>query len=135
MNIIKIKTNKREEIIDITNNIKENINIKEGLVLVFSKHTSNAICINENDDPKIYDDLLNFMKKLVPRGKWEHDKSGKCDRTNGDAHIKSSILGPSEIIPVKNGKLELGQWQSIWLCEFDGPREREVVIQCLANTA
>jgi len=130
METIIVNTQKREEIIDITDKVKDYAKgIKEGFIIVFSKHTSNAICINENDDPKIYGDLLNFMKELVPQGKWEHDKGGKCDRGNGDAHIKSSILGSSEIIPVKEGTLQLGKWQNIWLCEFDGPREREIIIQ------
>lgn len=130
METIKIKTNKREEIIDITNKINESIkDIKEGSVLVFIKHTTAGITINENDDPKICDDILNFLNNTVPRGKWQHDKSGKCDRINGDAHLKSSIIGHSKIIPVENGKLCLGKWQSVFLCELDGPREREIIVQ------
>ncbi|MBU0929998.1 MAG: secondary thiamine-phosphate synthase enzyme YjbQ [Nanoarchaeota archaeon] len=128
--LIKLKTTKNEEIVDITNQINEAVkDIKEGSVLVFVKHTTAAVTINENDDPKICDDFFNFMNKLIPNGNWGHDKSGRCDRNNGDAHLKSSLIGHSKLIPVENGKLALGKWQSLWFCEFDGPREREIIIQ------
>ncbi|MDD5649546.1 MAG: secondary thiamine-phosphate synthase enzyme YjbQ [Candidatus Nanoarchaeia archaeon] len=130
METIKIKTTKREELIDLTSRINELVkDIKEGSVLVFVKHTSAGITINENDDPKICDDILTFLNETVKRSIWQHDKSGKCDRSNGDAHLKSSIIGNSKLIPIENGKLCLGKWQNIFLCEFDGPREREIIIQ------
>lgn len=128
--LIKIKTSKREEIIDITNKINDIIkDVKCGSVLIFVKHTTAGLTINENNDPKIHEDLLDFLNELVPKGDLKHDKSGKCDRINGDAHIKSSIIGNSKLIPIENGRLALGKWQSLWLCEFDGPREREIIVQ------
>lgn len=130
MKTITIKTNKREEVIDITNEINDFVkDVKEGFVLVYIPHASAGITINENDDPKVCEDSLDFFRELVPRGKWKHDKSGKCDRNNGDAHIKSSLVSHSETIPVKEGKLLLGKWQTVWLCEFDGPRDRNLIIQ------
>lgn len=131
MKILKIKTNKREEIIDITKDVNELIkDVKNGSVLVFSKHTTAGLTINENDDPVVKDDILESLKNLVPRGKWKHDVSGRCNRdNNADAHIKASIIGNSKLIPVENGKLIFGEWQSLWFCEFDGPREREIIVQ------
>ena len=129
MEILKIKTSKREEIIAITLGINKLIkDVKNGSVLVFSRHTTTGLTINENDDPVIKDDVLEFLKNYVPRGKWKHDASGRCNKgNNADAHIKSSIIGNSKLIPVENGKLLLGEWQS--LCEFDGPGEREIIVQ------
>jgi len=131
MKILKIKTNKREEIIDITKEVNELIkDVKNGSVLVFSKHTTTGLTINENDDPVIKDDLLDYLSKAILRGKWRHDVSGRCNRgNNADAHIKASLIGNSKLIPIENGKLALGEWQSLWLCEFDGPREREILVQ------
>lgn len=130
MDILNIKTDKREEIIDITNDVNKLIkDIKNGSVLVFSRHTTTGLTINENDDPKVQEDLLDYLSNTVSKGKWKHDSSGKCDRINGDAHLKASIIGHSQLIPIENGKLALGIWQSLWLCEFDGPREREIIIQ------
>jgi secondary thiamine-phosphate synthase enzyme len=118
-----IKTNKREELIDITHLIKEKISIKNGLVNIFVTHSSCGITINENDDPNMAKDIVDFLK-LVPKGKWKHDEIDG----NADAHIKASLMGSSVSIPVKNKDLLLGQWQDIFLCEFDGPRERKIFL-------
>lgn len=130
MKILKIKTNKREEVIDITNMVNDIIgDVKNGSVSLFLRHTSAALTINENDDPLVCEDFLKFLSDSIHRGKWKHDSSGRCDRNNGDAHLKAALIGHSEIIPVENGKLLLGKWQNIWLCEFDGPKEREIIVQ------
>lgn len=126
MKEIKIKSSKREEIIDITKRVEEEARgIKEGLAVVYLPHASAGLMINENNDPNINEDILEFLKKLVPKDKWKHDKLDG----NADAHIKSSIMGVSKTVPVKDGKLMLGRWQSISLCEFDGPRERTIIIK------
>lgn len=120
-----IKTSKKEEMIDITEKVNNLINIEDGICIVHSMHTTTSIIINENYDPNICKDILNALRKLVPDRIWLHDKIDN----NASAHIKSSIMGPSEIIPIKDGKLQLGTWQRICFCEFDGPRERKVIVE------
>jgi len=122
---IFIKTKERNELLDITNKIQESITknkITEGLCFVFVPHATAAIMLFENADPALCTDFLEHMQKTIPQGKWRHDKIDG----NGDAHIKSGIVGCSETIPVKNKKLQLGTWQAITLCEFDGPRKRTI---------
>ena len=128
MEVINIKTSKREEIIDITHDV-ENIvkNVKKGIALIYVPHATTAITINENYDPNVCKDFLNFLKKLIPQGVWLHDRID----ANGDAHLKAALIGPSEAIPIENGKLLLGTWQSIMFCEFDGPRERKIYVNII----
>ena len=124
---IILSTSKKQELIDITDkvsNIIKKLKIKNGICSVFTAHATAAIIINENYDPNICLDLLDALNKLVPRGIWRHDRIDG----NADAHIKSAILGPSETIPIKNGKLQLGQWQSIMMAELDGPRSNRKII-------
>ncbi|UZE93956.1 MAG: YjbQ family protein [Candidatus Pacearchaeota archaeon] len=124
---LKIKTKKREEIVDITiqiENLVKKSKLKEGLCLVYVPHATAAITINENYDPAVCEDFLEALRKIAPKGIWKHDKIDG----NGDAHIKAAIIGPSEVIPIKNSKLALGRWQGIMFCEFDGPRERRIII-------
>ena len=130
---IILSTSKKQELIDITdkvNNIIKKSKIKNGICSVFAAHATAAIIINENYDPNICLDLLDALNKLVPMGIWRHDKIDG----NADAHIKSAILGPSETIPIKNGKLQLGQWQSIMMAELDGPRSnRKIIVTILGD--
>ena len=126
---LTIKTNKKQELIDITKLVESKIKIQNGLINLYTQHTTAAIIINENYDPNVCTDILNCLSKLVPQGIWLHDKSGMCDRANAAAHIKASILGPSKTIPIKNKKLQLGQWQSIMFVELDGPRTRKIVLK------
>ncbi len=126
MEEIIVKSKKKQEIIDITSKIEEKVkNIKDGIVTIFTPHSTAAIIINENWDPNILIDTLNALDKLIPTGVWLHDKVDN----NGAAHIKAAILGPSETIIIKNGKLLLGKWQAIMLADFDGPKERKVFIR------
>ena len=123
---ISISTSKRQELIDITDKVEAIVKksgVKEGLCTVFAMHATAAIIINENADPNICLDLIDSLNELIPKGKWRHDKLDG----NADAHIKSSILGPSETIPIKNNQLQLGTWQAVMLADFDGPRNREKV--------
>ena len=123
MKKIIIKTNKKEGIIDITEKVKSLIPKNfSGMCNVFVKHATAAIIINENYDLNLCQDILNCLDKLIPQGVWKHDKIDG----NGAAHIKAAILGPSENIPVENGKLMLGRWQGIGLVELDGVRKREI---------
>lgn len=127
---LTFKTSKREEIIDITKDVQKILKeskVREGIVLVYTPHATASIIINENYDKNICVDFLEALNKLIPSGCWRHDKVDN----NGASHIKASILGPSEIIPVENNELMLGQWQSIMLVDLDGPRSRKVIIKIL----
>lgn len=125
---IRIKTKKREEIIDITKQVEDVVKkskVKEGACLVYVPHATSAVTINENYDPSVCEDFLEALRKIAPKGIWRHDRADG----NGDAHIKSAIVGSSVMIPVKNWALELGKWQGIMFCEFDGPRERRIIVK------
>lgn len=123
-----IKTTKHNEIIDITDKVNSLIkNVKEGIAVVYVAHATASIIINENYDPKIRDDIINCLDKLIPNGIWKHD----IVDNNAAAHIKSTILGPSETLIIKDGKLVLGRWQSLALVELDGPRQRKILIKII----
>lgn len=125
--IIKLSTNEREALYDITDDIKKIVSkskMDTGICSVYVKHATAAIMIQENWDESVQTDVVNLFSKLIPKGVWLHDEQDG----NGDAHLKAGVVGPSETIPVKEGRLMLGRWQNIFLCEFDGPKEREMVI-------
>lgn len=122
-----IRTNRKWHVIDITSQVTEiveNSGVSEGTCLVYVRHTTAAVTINENADPNIGVDLVEALNRLIPEGIWQHDKIDD----NGAAHIKASLIGPSEMIPVRDGKLLLGRWQAVMLVEFDGPRDRQVIV-------
>ncbi|MBN2052142.1 YjbQ family protein [Candidatus Woesearchaeota archaeon] len=130
MNFI-ISTNKKQELIDITDQVNALVvksRVKEGLCHVFVKHATAAVIINENDDPNICIDLINALNKAFPdNAGYLHDSIDG----NAGAHIKAAVLGPSETVPVTNGRLDLGRWQAVMLVELDGPRQREVFVSIL----
>ena len=123
-----IKTKKKEEILDITSQVKEIVKKnkqEKGICHIYVPHATAAVTINENYDENVCVDFLNFLDKLIPQGKWLHDKVDN----NGAAHLKATIIGPSQSIPITKSKLMLGTWQGIMFCEFDGPRERKVIVE------
>jgi len=123
-----VNTKRKFQVIDITPKVREIVERgghPEGLCSVFVPHATAAVAINENADPNIGEDLQEALAKLIPEGIWRHDRIDD----NAAAHIKAAIVGPSETVPVKNGRLMLGTWQSLMLVEFDGPRERKVFVQ------
>jgi len=130
--IFEISTNKENCLIDITSKITEIINesgISSGIVNVYVQGATAAIMIQENWDDSVQDDVVGFLNKIIPKGIWLHDRQDG----NGDAHIKAGIVGPSESIPIINGRIGLSQWQNIFLCEFDGPRlKRNIVVTIVA---
>jgi len=129
---ICVKTNARTQMLDITAQVQqvvEESKIQNGLVHVCSMHTTGAITINENADPAVKIDILNTINRLIP---W--DDHFKHMEGNSAAHIKVSLFGPSELIPLEKGSLVLGTWQGIFFCEFDGPRTRRVNIKILADS-
>lgn len=124
---LKVRTSKKYEVVDLTQQIAEAVRVAhldEGLCNVYVPHATAAIIINENDDQQIGLDLLDALDKLIPEGIWRHDQID----SNGAAHLKAAILGPSETIPVWNGRLVLGTWQAVMLVELDGPRDRKVIV-------
>jgi secondary thiamine-phosphate synthase enzyme len=124
---LKLNTTKKYEVLDITQKVVEAVktaHVDDGLCCVFVPHVTAAVVINENDDMQIGLDLLDALDKIVPQGGWRHDQID----SNGAAHLKASILGPSEMIPIQKGKLTLGTWQAVLFVELDGPRERKVIV-------
>ncbi len=127
-NDLKVSTKSRNEMIDITGKVASVVNesgITDGDVVVYCPHTTAAITINENADPSVVHDMLMTLEELLPKNRpgYRHSEG------NSDSHCKSSILGCSEQVLIKNKSLELGTWQGIYFCEFDGPRSRKVLIQ------
>ncbi len=127
MKQLNIKTSQQMEMIDITGEARKVVKdsgMGRGMCYVYVPHTSAGVTINENTDPHVKEDILNQLSKLVPqKGEYKHGEG------NAAAHIKTSMVGSSEVIFVENGKLVLGAWQSIFLCEFDGPRSRNVLVK------
>lgn len=129
---IILSTHQREQLVDITREVQSVVaksGIDDGLVSVYAQGATCAIMIQENWDESVQKDVVNLLQKLIPRGVWLHD----AEDGNGDAHLKAGLVGPSEAIPIVDGRLGLSRWQNIFLCEFDGPRrERRVVCTVLA---
>lgn len=129
MEKINVRTNRRIELIDITDRIQEIVSkkgAKEGICFIFIPHTTAGITINENADPSVKQDIINTLNKIFPKDSGYSHMEG-----NADAHIKSSILGNSLTIFVEDGQLCLGTWQGIFFVEGDGPRQREVWIKIM----
>src|SRR5688500_5330433 len=123
MQIISIDSQQREEMIDITDEVERLLD-GDGVCVLFTQHTTCGLTINENADPDVRSDMLGFLRRLIP----QYEPNFKHFEHNSDAHIKSSLVGSSVTVPFENGKLLLGRWQGIYLCEFDGSRERQVLV-------
>ena len=124
---LRVRSREKREVLDITAEVARVVSdadVREGVCTVFVRHATAAIVINENADPGFRADIVTALDKLFPEGIWEHDRVDD----NGAAHLKAAVLGPSEAIPVSEGRLALGTWQGIALVECDGPREREIVV-------
>ena len=123
---ITVATERRSQMVDITERVQEQVGrsgVDEGICLVYVPHTTCGIAINEGADPDVQRDVLQHLDELVPHeGRWQHGEG------NSDAHIKAILVGSDVTLPVSNGRARLGRWQSIFLCEFDGPRRRSVWI-------
>jgi secondary thiamine-phosphate synthase enzyme len=129
---IKIATNDRVELINITQRVNEALRgagIKNGLLVVFTRHTTSALTINE-DEQRLKRDLLELLERIVPSdADYRHNEIDN----NADAHLRSSLMQPFLIIPVINGSLQLGTWQSLFFVELDGPRNREVIVTIIGE--
>lgn len=125
---IRLATSAREALYDITDAVREVVaasGVTTGLAGVYAQGATAAVMIQENWDESVPRDVVTLLRGLAPAGVWEHDRQDG----NGDAHLKAGLVGPSETIPVIDGRLGLSRWQGVFLCEFDGPRrERSVVV-------
>jgi secondary thiamine-phosphate synthase enzyme len=124
---LKVRSSEREELVEFTEDVQKKLtesNKQEGVVVLFVQHTTAGLTVNENADPDVPRDLLHLFRTLIP----QHGMGFRHGEENSDAHIKASLVGSSVTIPFSDGKLLLGRWQGIFLCEFDGARERQVIM-------
>jgi secondary thiamine-phosphate synthase enzyme len=131
MRTIRVPTGGREELVDVTGAVEEAVEssgVDEGLCLVQALHTTCGVTVNENADPDVRADMLKALARAVP-----DDPSFRHAEGNSAAHVKSSLMGASVCLAVTGGRLALGTWQGIYLCEFDGPRERKLAVSVLAS--
>jgi secondary thiamine-phosphate synthase enzyme len=129
MKSLEVRTGRREEMVDITPQVRsfvEKSGIRDGVCYIYVPHTTAGVCINEHADPSVSYDINRTLSKLVPYGDGYSHLEG-----NADAHIKAAMVGTSQVVFVEGGKLVLGTWQGIFFCEFDGPRQRRVYIKLL----
>ncbi len=127
MHILKVRSRQREELVEFTDVVQQKLaeaKETEGIVVLYVQHTTAGLTVNENADPDVPRDMLHALRTLIP----QHGMGFRHGEQNSDAHIKASIVGPSVSIPFKDGKLLLGRWQGVFLCEFDGARERQVIM-------
>ncbi|HJZ79727.1 MAG TPA: secondary thiamine-phosphate synthase enzyme YjbQ [Pyrinomonadaceae bacterium] len=127
MQVIKVRSHQREELVEFTTEVQRELTAsgaREGVVVLYVQHTTAGLTVNENADPDVPRDMLLALRTLIP----QHGMGFRHGEENSDAHIKASLVGPSVTVPFADGKLLLGRWQGIFLCEFDGGRERKVIM-------
>ena len=127
--ILTLKTSSRTELIDITSKIAKQVKasgIREGLCMLYVPHTTAAVTINESADPSVRGDILMVLNQIVP---WDADY--RHMEGNSPAHVKSTLVGASELVAIEKGALALGTWQGIFFCEFDGPRTRKIHVRII----
>jgi secondary thiamine-phosphate synthase enzyme len=128
MYTLKVRSSEREQLVEFTDEVRSRLKEadvqSEGICVLYVQHTTAGLTVNENADPDVPRDMLHALRTLVP----QHGMDFRHGEENSDAHIKSSLVGSSVSIPFQDGELLLGRWQGIFLCEFDGPRERQVIM-------
>jgi secondary thiamine-phosphate synthase enzyme len=126
MSRFEVTSTRREQLIDVTRHVEAAVattGVQNGLCHVFSPHTTCGVTVNENSDPDVPADMLKWFREAIPQdGGFRHGEG------NADAHIKTSLVGCFQLVPVKDGRLDLGRWQAVFLCEFDGPRTRTLQV-------
>jgi secondary thiamine-phosphate synthase enzyme len=125
--VLKVRSHQREELVEFTDEVQRQLNesdAREGILVLFVQHTTAGLTVNENADPDVPRDMLHLLRTLIP----QHGMGFRHGEENSDAHIKATLVGSSVTVPFKDGKLLLGRWQGIFLCEFDGGRERKVIM-------
>jgi secondary thiamine-phosphate synthase enzyme len=128
---LRVKTNARTELIDITQGVQRLVaesGVRSGICVAYTPHTTSGITINENSDPNVGRDILKELNKVIP-----FDDNYGHTEGNSAAHIKSSIIGVSKTIMIEEGRLALGTWQALFFCEFDGPRDRRVMVKVMKD--
>ncbi len=129
MKTIKVKTHSQTEMLDITREVQSALqseNFSDGICMLYVPHTTAAVTINESADPAVRRDIVMVMNQMVP---WKADY--RHMEGNSPAHVKTSLMGSSELVAVENGRMVLGTWQGIFFCEFDGPRTRKLHIKLI----
>jgi secondary thiamine-phosphate synthase enzyme len=124
---IRVATEQKRQLVDITEQVRREVavaGIRNGTCALYAQGATAALMIQENDDPNITLDVLDCLNRLAPPGQWRHDRVDD----NGSAHIQAGIVGPSEVVPIRNGTLALSTWQNVFLCDFDGPRSQRTVL-------
>jgi secondary thiamine-phosphate synthase enzyme len=128
---LTVPTSRRCELVDVTEEVARAVDalgVRGGAVLIHSPHTTAGVTVNEGYDPNVADDLLRRLDRLAPEG----DPDDRHAEGNSDAHLKTALVGTSVVLPLREGALVLGRWQRVFLCEFDGPRRRELQVSALA---
>jgi secondary thiamine-phosphate synthase enzyme len=128
----KVRSREREELVEFTEEVRRRLKssgAREGICVLFVRHTTAGLTVNENADPDVPRDMLHALRTLLP----QHGMGFRHGEENSDAHIKTSLVGTSVIVPFHDGEMLLGRWQGIFLCEFDGGREREVVLTIVSS--
>lgn len=128
---LTVPTRSRETLVDLTSEVRALVarsGVQEGLAVVMSPHTTAGITVNENSDPDVPRDMLHWLRTRIPQSGEFHHGEG-----NSDAHLKASLFGVSQVLPVHEGQIVLGTWQAIFLAEFDGPRTRRVHVQIMGR--
>ena len=131
MHEISLKTDRRTQLLDITDQVEQALNGANGAAaaLVYVPHTTAGVTINEDIDPELANDLEQAMEKIVEDGwSWRHDDA---DGPNAPSHVRASLISPEVLVPLREGRLALGRYQGIFFCEFDGPRDRKVYVTAL----
>jgi secondary thiamine-phosphate synthase enzyme len=127
MYVLKVRSHQREELVEFTTEVQAKLKesgTREGIVMLYVQHTTAGLTVNENADPDVPRDMLHLLRTLIP----QHGMGFRHGEENSDAHIKASLVGSTVTIPFTDGELLLGRWQGIFLCEFDGGRERKVIM-------
>ncbi|HEU4596608.1 MAG TPA: secondary thiamine-phosphate synthase enzyme YjbQ [Pyrinomonadaceae bacterium] len=129
---IRVRSREREELVEFTGEVRSRLKesgASEGVCFLFVRHTTAGLTVNENADPDVPRDMLHALRTLLP----QHGMGFRHGEENSDAHIKTSLVGTSVTVPFSDGELLLGRWQGVFLCEFDGGREREVVMTIVSG--
>jgi secondary thiamine-phosphate synthase enzyme len=124
---LRVCSGKREQLVEFTDEVRRKLKesgAREGICVLYVQHTTAGLTVNENADPDVPSDMLHALRTLVP----QHGMDFRHGEENSDAHIKTSFVGTSVTVPFHDGELMLGRWQGIFLCEFDGARERQVIM-------
>ena len=129
---ISVRSREREEMVEFTDEVRRRLResgARSGICVLYVQHTTAGLTVNENADPDVRRDMLLALRTLVP----QYGMDFRHGEENSDAHIKASLVGPSVTVPFHDGELLLGRWQGIFLCEFDGGRERQVIMQVIRD--